>query len=318
MSIREEILNHRATRERKLAVCAGGAGLAPDERVDVLAVLSYDKEDAIAQRAAESLLAVDSQEVIAALKRAEAPEELFKYCAKNLAETPGIADAMAQNDACPAESLVEVAPYLKEAVGLLVDDLDRLSANPGLVTALAPLNLSPQQRNTLEEMQKEAAPINVPEDDDAIASVEPDKARRLSLYQRVSQMKVVERIQLALKGTRDARMLLIRDQNKVVCRAVLQSPKITDQEIEGFAAMTSLSDEVLRLISNNRRFIKNYSVVRSLVKNPKTPLDISMHLLPRLTPLDLKAVTTSKSIPETLRTTALKLQRQRTAKPAAE
>lgn len=318
MSIREEILDRRATRERKLAVCSSGAGLPPEERAELLAVLSFDKEDAIQQRAGESLLTVDPQIIVAALKREGAAEELFKYCAKNLAETPGIADAMAENNACPAESLISVAPYLKEAVGLLVDDLDRLSANPSLVTALAPLNLSPQQRNTLDEMQKEAAPINVPVDDDAIAAIEPDKARRLSLYQRVSQMRVVERMQLALKGNREERMLLIRDQNKVVQRAVLQSPKITDQEIEGFAGMTSLSDEVLRQIANNRRFMKSYAVVRNLVKNPKMPLDISLHLLPRLTPMDLKNLTQSKNVPETLRTTAMKLQRQRTAKPAAE
>jgi hypothetical protein len=116
-----------------------------------------------------------------------------------------------------------------------------------------------------------------------------------------------------VKGGREERMLLIRDPNKIVQRAVLQSPRLTDTEVEGFAAMANLTDEVLRLIAMNRAFMKNYVVVKNLTKNPKTPLDISIRLIQRLTATDLKNLTTNKNIPETLRTTAFKLHRQRSA-----
>ena len=112
-------------------------------------------------------------------------------------------------------------------------------------------------------------------------------------------------------GGSEARRTLIRDSNKVVQRAVLQSPRLTDQEVEGFATMTSLTDEILRLIASNRKFRKNYSVVRNLLNNPKTPLDVSLHMLPMCNVMDLKKLTTNKNVPETLRTTALKLQKQR-------
>jgi hypothetical protein len=72
-----------------------------------------------------------------------------------------------------------------------------------------------------------------------------------------------------------------------------------------------LSDDVLRIIASNRSFRKNYTVVRKLMSNPKTPLDVSLHMLPMLNPQDLKALTLNKNIPETLRTTAMKLRRQR-------
>ena len=124
-------------------------------------------------------------------------------------------------------------------------------------------------------------------------------------------MNVVERIQLALKGGREERMLLIRDPNKIVQRGVLQSPRLTDLEIENFAAMTNVSTEVLRSIAANRVYMKAYTVVKNLVRNPKTPLDVSMHLLPRLNAFDLKLLTSNKNIPETLRSTAVKLHRQR-------
>jgi hypothetical protein len=93
---------------------------------------------------------------------------------------------------------------------------------------------------------------------------------------------------------------------------VLQSPRLTDQEVEAFASMTSLTDEILRLIATNRNFRKNYTVVRNLMNNPKTPLDVSLRMLPMLNALDLKKLTMNKNIPETLRSTSLKLQRTRT------
>jgi hypothetical protein len=117
-----------------------------------------------------------------------------------------------------------------------------------------------------------------------------------------------------MKGGSEARRTLIRDNNKVVQRAVLQSPRLTDQEVEAFASMTSLTDEILRLIAGNRAFRKNYSVVRNLINNPKTPLDVTMHMLPMLNAVDLKRLTTNKNVPETLRTTAIKLQRTRVKK----
>jgi hypothetical protein len=97
----------------------------------------------------------------------------------------------------------------------------------------------------------------------------------------------------------------------VVQRAVLQSPRLTDQEVEAFAAMASLTDEILRLIANNRVFRKSYAVVRNLMNNSKTPLDVTLHMLPTLNAMDLKKLSTNKNVPETLRTTAVKLIRTR-------
>ena len=75
--------------------------------------------------------------------------------------------------------------------------------------------------------------------------------------------------------------------------------------------MSNLTDEILRLIGKNRSFRKNYTVVRNLLNNGKAPLDVTLNLLPMLNPLDLKKLTMNKNVPETLRTTAVKLQRQR-------
>ncbi len=308
-----------------MAVCAGGAGLAPEERAEVLTILTADKDEVISQRAEEALVTVAVEAFLTALKRPDAPEQLFHYCAANLAEKSGIADAMVDNPACPGDLMIEVAPYLTTAVNALIEDLDRLTATPGLITALAPCaGLSAGQRAVLQELQKDDVVETAFSEEAAEAEVaqvkDPaEKGRRLSLFQRVSKMRVVEKVQLALKGGKDERTLLIRDSNKMVQRAVLQSPRITDQEIEGIAGMTSLSDEILRLVAASRNFIKNYVIVKKLVNNPKTPLDVSLHLLARLTAQDMRFLCMNKNIPDTLRTTAIKLERQRkTSKPSAE
>ncbi len=75
--------------------------------------------------------------------------------------------------------------------------------------------------------------------------------------------------------------------------------------------MTALSEETLRLIASNRKFRKNYTVKRALMNNPKTPVDVTLHLLPTITPQDLKLLTTNKNIPDVLRASAYRLQRQR-------
>ncbi len=223
-----------------------------------------------------------------------------------------MAEALVAQRQCPGELLARAVPRLSAAaVQALVEDLDRLSSAPALAAALAAsTSLTAEQRQQLHELQQDA-PASLADLEEAAAAVETDRAKRQTLLQRLSQMKVVERVQMALKGNREERMTLIRDPCKVVQRAVLQSTRITDREVEAFAAMASLSDEVLRLIGRNRNFMKNYTVIRNLMNNPKTPLDITLHMLPILTAQDLKMLTSNKNIPDTLRTMAIRLQRQR-------
>ena len=307
------ILTGKAPRERKLAVASGGAGLEPHIRAELLTQLAKDEDEMIAQRAQGALLSVPPEVFLSALRQQDMARPLYEYAAENLAAQAGVADVMANNPKCPQDLLARVAGHLSTlTIQALVLDLDRLTASRELVEALASsASLSADQKKIIDELQAETDAKLI---ETAVADAEPDRQKRVTLMQKLSGMRVVERVQAALKGNRDERMALIRDANKMVQRAVLQSPKITDQEIEGFAAMASLTDEVLRLIAGNRNYIKNYVVVKNLANNPKTPIDVSLHLIPRLTPQDLKNITSNKNVPEVLRTTATKLQRTRKEK----
>ena len=309
----EDLRHGRATRERKLAVCTGGAHLEPTDRAEILAVLAGDPDEMIATRASEAILSIPAESFVQAIKRENALPALFAYASRNLADKPGICDALVENKNCPAEHLVHLARHLSNAATqALIEDLDRVSASPALAAALehSP-SLTPEQRHQLRELHLPGHVVDEAALADAAAAAEPDAERRQTLIQRIAKMTVAQRVQYAIKGGSDARRTLIRDSNKVVQRAVLQSPRLTDQEVEAFASMSSLTDEVLRLIAGNRVFRKNYVVVRNLINNPKTPLDVTLHMLPMLNPQDLKRLTTNKNVPETLRTTASKLQRTR-------
>jgi hypothetical protein len=135
---------------------------------------------------------------------------------------------------------------------------------------------------------------------------------RPSVVQKIARMTVGERVQLAMKGNRDERFILIRDGARIVASAVLESPKLTDAEIDAFAAMKNVGDNVLRALGTKRKFLKRYTVMRVLVNNPKTPVDISLALLPHITTNDLKNLMKNKDIPDTISKIARKMYRDRT------
>jgi hypothetical protein len=309
--VREQIRSGHARPEQKIAICAGTMPLGAEDRVELLAVLASDSASAIAERAQGALLSQPLEHFLAACARPDADPRLFDYCVDNLSEKKGIADALARNGNCPTAKVARVAPHLTSSgVQALLDNLERFISDPQLVLAVSASSAAnTEQRVLLGEMQKGALAMN--EIEEVAAEIEPDPIKRQTLFQKVAHMNVVQRLTLALKGGRSERMLLIRDPNKLVQRCVLQSPRLSETEVEAFSAMTNLSGEILRTISMTRIFIKSYTIMKNLVNNPKTPLDVTLHLFPRLTATDLMKLTTNKNISDTLRSSALKLHRKR-------
>ena len=302
----------RASRENKLAVCTGGVKLPAPDLAEILTVLALDPDPLVSTRAQESILSLPIQNFVEALNRQQALQPLFEYAARNLATKRGVLDAMIKNKNCGPQHLVPVVPHLSTLdIQALMDELERVSDSRELVTALEKsTSVTLEQRTQLNELLSDATPDEAALAQ-AAAELDFDEEKRKTLLQEISAMTVAQRVKFAMKGGADARRVLIRDTNKVVQRAVLQSPRLTDQEVEAFASMANLTEEILRLIGKNRNFRKNYAVVRNLLNNGKAPLDVTLNLLPMLNPMDLKKLTMNKNVPETLRTTAIKLQRQR-------
>jgi len=134
---------------------------------------------------------------------------------------------------------------------------------------------------------------------------------RGSVLQKISRLDVKGRIQLALKGDKEERSILIRDAAKLVALAVLESPKITDGEVEKIATQKNVLQAVLRQIPMKRRFAKNYIIVRNLVFNPRTPLDLALGLMKNLLITDLKNLSGNKEVSDTIRKLGTKMYKQK-------
>ncbi len=139
----------------------------------------------------------------------------------------------------------------------------------------------------------------------------PGEPKRENTLQKINNLDVKGRIQLALKGNKEERSILIRDGTKVVALAVLDAPKLSDGEVEKIASQKNVLEAVLRQIPLKRRFMKNYIVVRNLVANPRTPLDLGLNLMKNLLAADLKNLSANKEVSETIRKLALKMYKQK-------
>ncbi len=135
--------------------------------------------------------------------------------------------------------------------------------------------------------------------------------QRGSALQKIAKLDTKGRILLAMKGTKEERSLLVRDGTKIVALAVLESPKVTDSEVEKFATQKNVLEAVLREIAMKRRFIKQYPIIRNLTFNPRTPIDVSLGLLKNLLIQDLRSLSGNKEVSETVRKLATKMFRQK-------
>jgi hypothetical protein len=170
-----------------------------------------------------------------------------------------------------------------------------IEPDPAAAAALPPAEAEEPIVDTLSDL---------PADPGAAAS-ETDSAETDSKL--LSSLPVMERVKLAMKGTREQRAVLIRDANKLVAAAVLSSPKVNESEIEQFTKMGNVSEDVLRMIGHNRGWLKNYGVVLGLCKHPKTPPAVSMQLVHRLNEKDVRMLTMDRNVQEGVRALARKM-----------
>ncbi len=219
------------------------------------------------------------------------PEVLFRisnlrvFLEKNI----GIIKTLLSNPYTPDESIV----FLKQ---LLVD----LSYE--------------EPEKPKEEPKTEKVEHDEDKDLDGILPQSVHKELEENLAQKISKMTIPERIKLAMKGNKSARMYLIRDPNKQISLAVLSNPKITDDEISFVVKSKSTPEHIMREIAKNNTWANNYTIVRDMVFNPKTPLDISMNFLGKLAVSDIEKLSRSREVPTALKNQALRIFLAKTGK----
>jgi len=222
--------------------------------------------------------------VMEILSSSAEPEVLFRISNLRpiLEKDYNLIKALLSNPYTPDESLV----YLKQ---ILVDmSLEKPEQEVG-------------EEKSIEEKESER---DISDDD---LPKEIKKEVEENLYQKISKMTIPQKIKLALKGNKSARMYLIRDPNKQISTSVLSNPKITEDEISFMVRNKSTPEHIIREIGKNNTWINNYSIARDMVFNPKTPLDISMNLLGRLSLSDIEKLSKSRDVPTALKNQAIRI-----------
>lgn len=304
----------------KLSMARGEAELPALARICVLVLLASDSDSQVTAAAQATLDTLDEARCLEVLSHPSLPPDVARYFldvkhARVALLPPLLCHPNSPEDAVSALVSKAARPLLT----VVLDHLDELKTSSLIALKENPAYLDWQKAPALEGyvMEVDLLDMLIEEmesgetaaegsQETAETDGEPEEKKEEGVYSKIAKMTVAKKVVLALRGNREERAILIRDGSKVVSRAVLCSPKLTDSEIESFAALKNVSQDVLRLISMNRKFMKDYVVLKNLVNNPRLPLDVGLTLLTRLIPQDLRFLTANRDVSETLRKLAQK------------
>jgi len=315
-----EVLEYLTSPENLRVALLPALAENPSVQEEALDALAVSGSRSILETLLKSARVMSSPRLLQALQtnpnlRPNEAEEIGKKLAAS-EPTPAAEGASAAE---PMDEVVEVAvkKFLDENAAELAAEKDKLFQP--LEGALEEAGLaSASDAAPKLDAAKEAAP-KAPEAAKPAAAAPTKKPAlgatdRDSALQKISKLGIQGRITLAMRGTKEERAILIRDSTKLVCMAVLDSPKISDAEVEKFALQKNVLEAVLRGIPMRRKFAKNYVITRNLVFNPRTPLDLSLTLMKNMLVHDLKNLSGNKEVSETVRKLALRMFKQKIEK----
>jgi len=339
----ERYVRREGPVEVRRMAARGALPLPPVELATVLFALLHDPDAETEERARQSLEGLPRPIVASVLSGAAHPAVLSHLARvhegdaaliETLALNPAADDAtLAYLASLPHKRVVDIVSNNQERMLRCSEIVEALGNNPLTGRAvieriLSFLGLARGNSEAAEEGDEgspaQAQPITDAEAEAALRAIlgddvsefhaglvedghELDEADKKNLFALMQTLSVFQKIKLARTGNKEARGLLIRETNKIVAAAVVRSPKITDQEVLGFAKSRNVSDEVLRLISANRDWTKNYQIRLALAGNPKCPQPVAMRFVNYLQEKDLLSLMKSKDVPSAISTHARRL-----------
>ncbi len=334
------ILDGTAPKKMRMLIARGVAPIPPEEILTLLVSLLRDKDPEVSAQALKTVKSWDEDEIQTQLKSPDCHPSVLEYFAST-AKSDITLQTIIANPASPDSAIRSIAAsapahvmesILDNRVRILKspDILDYIKKNPSstpqilrLVQEIETEFLGDKRSEYAVEEPSESAPLQetspelefeMPPESLSLEGLPIDEdARESEIIKRLASLPLKEKMRYALFGTREIRSILVRDTNREVARTVLRSPKLTDNEVEAFAAMRSVGEDVLREIGNSKHWVKSYVVVQNLVKNPKTPPVIAQRLLFRLRLQDLTLLARDRSVSDAVRYNASRALRQRTS-----
>jgi hypothetical protein len=323
----------RSGGNRQLQTLAA-SGLLPiplEQLLPVQVEIALGGDPELASRAADSLLTSDPKMLSGFLER-EAGGSVLEFFAGRSTHFLVLETILRRRDV-PRRLLVDLArriPAELQEVLILRQDaiveepaiLDALEQNPD-ITGYVGRRINEYREHLLPQVRQRPEPL--PEgqyaeatDEElevAIASVqslpaEGEVEEKTGLSEgQIRMLPVPARLRLTRNAPRTLRAMLLRDSNTLVAVSVLVNNSLSDQEVEQIASSRAVIDEVLTAIAKRREWVAKYNIARSLIFNPRTPVGVTMRLIPRLSVRDLKELGRDKNVPDAVRSTGLRLYR---------
>ena len=336
------IVKGQVPRQVRLFAAQGLLPISREELLGLQCVLSSDPNEELARVAADS---VRSEQLTTILDwiRNQPPESLVLDQLIRVRDEEAIWAAVASHSNVSDETLRVIARNATPMVqDIIITNQVRVL---GCLEILEDLRANPQVNQVVlrrvhefeEEFiakvlaQEEAAAAAGPSVEDAIEALHEigahipkevtmpypmtedqeleDAVRKAgeSVHGRILNMSVHERIIAALRGSREERAILVNSRNRLIQRSVLACPKLSDSEIEQFASSRSVAQEVIKHIAENRRWLRQYTVILALAMNPKTPVYTAKSIIPRLNYRDKARVSRDRNLPPVTRQIAKQL-----------
>jgi hypothetical protein len=170
-------------------------------------------------------------------------------------------------------------------------------------------DMTRSEREALEaEMAADGGDFGDDEDDEEVLE---EKKRSSSTYQQIAEMNIAQKVRLATTGNREAVQILLRDSNKLIHMAAIQSPRMKVGDIRRLSANKSLPEGVVKYIANNRDWTRHYEVMVNLTLNPKTPLSDVIGFLNHLRIRELRQLTRNRNVSQQVSRMAKQLMKKR-------
>jgi hypothetical protein len=327
-SLVEEVLSG-GNRELLELAANGFLPLPPEQLLPLQVRLARGGDAEIRERAIASLRAMDPRLASAFLAQAAGPSELAFFAVE--VNHPLILETILRRRDVPRLLLVDLARRLPgDLQELLLLRQDAIVEEPAILFALEDnRQITPYTQRRINEYREHLLPQKSPAVRAAIAEaaeritdeelVEAIEAVRLVVPDgeiedrtglsegQIRMLTVPQRLRLTRGASRVMKQILIRDPNAQVAIAVLHHNSFSEQEMEQIARSRGLAEDVLLEVSKRREWVSRYTICRALVTNPKTPVSISVRLMPKLSVRDLKLVSRDRNVADAVRTSATRL-----------
>jgi hypothetical protein len=282
---------------------------------DQLIRLVYVATDNLVLEALIRNRAVPDGSIAELARRAEARlQEVIVINQARILRAPEILDALLENPALTPDTRRRAAEtkeeFFEKRARLLQLEQERAAEQEKEpMIADVPLEEIADLLEKAKEFGDEIVPTVVP-----ITESDRTDSAKSAVWARLQFMTIGEKVQLAFKGDRMIRMLLVRERNRLICAAVMRNPRMTETEVEAIAGMRNVEEEVLRMIGMKRDWAAKYNVMLALVRNPKAPIGVVLPFINRLTLRDLKGLKDDKGVQQVVREMAKKSYLSRTQK----